>query len=248
MNLPVIIKDWLTDYRTYTGMLYSLLSLPLGVIYFTVLVTGFVMGGVLSFMLIGIPVLLMMLVASRVAARMDALTARLMVGADIPAFGESLQYPGDVWQQARSVFTDRRNWQSVLYLCLKFPVGIASFVVTIITLVMAILPFIALLQYDNPAASMQVLGMSVDTLPEALLTFPIGAALFLVGVGGVQLFNMVWRALAESLVQPSDADSQDVMHRSAKKKKRSGRLQDTPDAFDDDLIIDEGQRRLNEQR
>jgi hypothetical protein len=34
------IKSWLTDLRTWTTMLYMLLMLPLGVIYFTVMVTA----------------------------------------------------------------------------------------------------------------------------------------------------------------------------------------------------------------
>jgi uncharacterized membrane protein len=34
------IKSWLTDYRTWTTMLYMLLMLPLGVTYFTVVVTA----------------------------------------------------------------------------------------------------------------------------------------------------------------------------------------------------------------
>lgn len=34
------LKDWFTDYRTWTTMLYMLLMLPLGVTYFTVVVTA----------------------------------------------------------------------------------------------------------------------------------------------------------------------------------------------------------------
>jgi len=34
------IKSWLTDWRTWTSMLYMVLQLPLGVVYFTLLVTG----------------------------------------------------------------------------------------------------------------------------------------------------------------------------------------------------------------
>jgi len=34
------IKSWLTDWRTWTSMLYMVLQLPLGIIYFTILVTG----------------------------------------------------------------------------------------------------------------------------------------------------------------------------------------------------------------
>jgi len=34
------IKSWLTDWRTWTSMLYMLLQLPLGIIYFTLIVVG----------------------------------------------------------------------------------------------------------------------------------------------------------------------------------------------------------------
>jgi uncharacterized membrane protein len=34
------VKSWFTDYRTWTTMLYMLLMLPVGVTYFTVIVTG----------------------------------------------------------------------------------------------------------------------------------------------------------------------------------------------------------------
>lgn len=34
------VKGWLTDYRSWTTMLYMLLQLPLGVTYFTIIVTG----------------------------------------------------------------------------------------------------------------------------------------------------------------------------------------------------------------
>jgi uncharacterized membrane protein len=34
------IKSWLADYRTWTTMLYMVLQLPLGIIYFTLMVTG----------------------------------------------------------------------------------------------------------------------------------------------------------------------------------------------------------------
>lgn len=34
------IKAWLADYRTWTSMLYMVLQMPLGIFYFTILVTG----------------------------------------------------------------------------------------------------------------------------------------------------------------------------------------------------------------
>ena len=39
-NLWERIKSWLADYRTWTTMLYMVLQLPLGIIYFTTMVTA----------------------------------------------------------------------------------------------------------------------------------------------------------------------------------------------------------------
>jgi hypothetical protein len=39
-NLWERIKSWLADYRTWTTMLYMLLQMPLGIVYFTVMVTA----------------------------------------------------------------------------------------------------------------------------------------------------------------------------------------------------------------
>jgi hypothetical protein len=39
-NLWERIKSWLADYRTWTTMLYMLLQMPLGILYFTLLVTA----------------------------------------------------------------------------------------------------------------------------------------------------------------------------------------------------------------
>jgi uncharacterized membrane protein len=49
-NLWERIKSWLTDYRSWTTMLYMVLQLPLGVIYFTTVVTALALS-VATFML-----------------------------------------------------------------------------------------------------------------------------------------------------------------------------------------------------
>jgi len=51
-NLWTRIKAWLTDWRTWTTMLYMVLQLPLGILYFTITVTGLA----LSASLIGAPI------------------------------------------------------------------------------------------------------------------------------------------------------------------------------------------------
>jgi len=50
------------DPRTYGGILYQLLALPLGIVYFTLLVTGFSLGIPLILIWVGIPILLLVMV------------------------------------------------------------------------------------------------------------------------------------------------------------------------------------------
>ncbi len=52
-NLWTRIKSWLADYRTWTTMLYMVLQLPLGIIYFTIMVTSLA----LSAAIVALPIL-----------------------------------------------------------------------------------------------------------------------------------------------------------------------------------------------
>ena len=42
------IKSWLADYRTWTTMLYMILQLPLGIIYFTIIVTTLIVSAAVT--------------------------------------------------------------------------------------------------------------------------------------------------------------------------------------------------------
>lgn len=44
-NVAERVKAWLTDYRTWTTILYMVLMLPLGILYFTLVVTGIALAG-----------------------------------------------------------------------------------------------------------------------------------------------------------------------------------------------------------
>jgi hypothetical protein len=164
------------DPRSYANIAYLLLAFPLGVAYFVALVAGFALGAGLAITLVGIPILLATLLAARALGRFEGALAESLLGETIPSAavipaGES------IWGRIKAGLTDGFTWKSVLFLFLKFPAGIASFVITVTlgALVAALLA--APLSYHWSGTQMNLWDRSIDTLPEALLCFVAGLVL-----------------------------------------------------------------------
>lgn len=112
--------------RTYLNLLYLLLSFPLGIFYFTFLVTGLSLGFGLAITLVGIPILFCTLLLWRVFAGFEREQAKIMLGIDIPYV--PIKQPKGIWKIIELYITDPYTWKSLVYLFIKFPLGIFSFV------------------------------------------------------------------------------------------------------------------------
>ncbi len=135
--------------RTYVNILYLLLSFPLGIAYFVFLVTGLSVGFGLVVIWVGVPILALVLAGSWVLSGLELETTSRMLGVDIPPLPPR-QRPGPrtaddtlsgaerlfitTWRRFKAHLSDRLTWTGMLYLLLKFPVGVASFVI-VVTLV-----------------------------------------------------------------------------------------------------------------
>lgn len=111
--------------RTYTTLAYLLLTFPLGIAYFTFLVTGFVTSGVLVVFLVGIPMLGVVLFLVIELTAFERYLAEALLGA---AVGRD-EPPADVRARVRRLVFHLGTWQGVVYLFSKFVLGIATFVV-----------------------------------------------------------------------------------------------------------------------
>ena len=147
----------ITRPQTYVNALYLLLSFPLGIAYFVFLVTGLSVGFGLIVIWVGFPILALVLAGTWVLSRLEQETTSRMLKLDIPAIafprssdplsandaGLSVTERVFVrtWRQFKAHLSDRLTWTGMLYLFLKFPVGIASFVivVTLVSLTAALL-------------------------------------------------------------------------------------------------------------
>ena len=114
--------------QTYRNVLYLIASFPLGVAYLVFLATGLAMGASLLVVLIGIPILLLMHAAWWRLAGFERELAIWWLDVDIPPMLRPRVSGQSWWGRARAYLTNGVTWTSLVYLLLKFPLGVLGFV------------------------------------------------------------------------------------------------------------------------
>jgi two-component system, OmpR family, phosphate regulon sensor histidine kinase PhoR len=121
----------MTDSRTYLRILYLFLAFPLGILYFTVIVTGLSVGLGLALVIVGFLVLILTLLIWLVFARIERELAIHLLGAHIRPMFAPDPTPLWTWQRLLRTLRDPVTWKSLTYLLIEFPFGIFSFTVAI---------------------------------------------------------------------------------------------------------------------
>ena len=98
---------------------------------FLLLVVGGAVGVGLAIVWIGVPILLGLLAASRAFAAFDRGLANRLLGTAIPAPAAQRERGGSLWAQVKALVRSRTTWRSILWLTLRFPLGLAAFVVPV---------------------------------------------------------------------------------------------------------------------
>jgi two-component system phosphate regulon sensor histidine kinase PhoR len=129
------------DSRTYLRIFYLLLALPLGILYFTVIVTGLSVGFGLAIIIVGFPILVATLLCWMLFARIERELAIHLLGAKIGPMSLPDHVQRTLWQRLLKTLSDPVTWKSLIYVILEFPFGIASFTVavTLITVSLALI-------------------------------------------------------------------------------------------------------------
>lgn len=184
--------------RTWINMLYLLTSFPLGVFYFVVLTTLVSAGFGLLPVFIGVFVLWFALLASDVLSELDRSVVNSMLGAAIPARPPSAPVPGGIFDRMRATARQPGTLKRVVYLFVRFPMGIASFV-----LVMTLLP-LSMLLLTLPLTYTMVpitVGFShVESFDEAIYLCCFGAVFTLVSVHVLNSWAGFCRRFAQSML------------------------------------------------
>ena len=184
-KVPLLGK--LIQGQSYLNLLYLLASFPMGVIYFVFLVSGIATGLSLLIVWLGVPVLLIVGAACWGLANFERMMAITMLREDIPPMNNIAEGKDSIWMRLKAHVSNPVTWKSVLYLFLKFPLGLFNFVV-LITLLALTAAFISMpftyqsVQYFSGGISF---GMGspiwhIDSLGDALLGMVIGFVFWMV--------------------------------------------------------------------
>lgn len=173
--------DAYADRRTWRGALYLLLGLPLGVLGFVLLVTGFSLGLGLLVTLLGIPVLVVTVLVARTLAAFERRLAWTLLDAPMPSGGRAPDDPEwGLWRRLRAMLTGARTWWEVGFLLLRFPLGLLDFLVvtTIAALALSglVQPILVAAGADSDVGS-----WTIDTFWESLVLVPVSIAFLVVG-------------------------------------------------------------------
>ena len=171
--------------QAYINLVYSLASFPLGIFYFVFLVSGLALGVSLAIIWVGIPIFLFVGLASLVMGSFERFMSIHLLKEDIPVLIFPSKGNNDIWGPIKEKIANPMLWKSPIYLFLKFPLGITSFVVLVtqvsLTLAFLNLPF----TYET----MEIIGPGIffgidlpvwyiDSMGDALLGSVIGLLLW----------------------------------------------------------------------
>jgi hypothetical protein len=160
--------------RGWTAVTHHLLGLPLGILYFTWLVTGLSLGVGLFITLLGIPVLTAVLASVRPLLAGERALSNALLGTAIPLAG--LAPRGEGWLgRLKAYWTDATTWRGIAYLFARFPIGIFTFSVAVAVysaaLTMIGAPIMA------PLHTIELGIWEPNTVLEGFALFPLGLVL-----------------------------------------------------------------------
>ncbi|MEN3281685.1 MAG: hypothetical protein V7607_2825 [Solirubrobacteraceae bacterium] len=109
---------------------YLVLALPMGILTFTFVVTGWSLGLGLLITFIGLPILMATVYASRWMAWIERRRAALVLGQPIRGVYKP-PASGHFFDRVRAMFSDPSTWKDLAWHLLLLPVGIADFVIAV---------------------------------------------------------------------------------------------------------------------
>jgi uncharacterized membrane protein len=121
-----------SDPRAWTSLLFMVLSLATGILYFTFTVVGLSLSAGLAVLIIGVPFFLTFVGLTRVIALGEGRLIEAVTGERMP---RRPQHPGPALgfgARIKAMLGDARTWTTIGYFLLMLPLGVAYFVFAIV--------------------------------------------------------------------------------------------------------------------
>lgn len=117
----------IADPLAWGALLYLLLLLPLGIIYFTWAVTGLSLSSGLFVLIIGLPLVWLFLLSVRGMALLEGRIVEALTGIRMPRRQLFANRNLNFWGRLKSIVMDKYTWFSLIYFIICLPLGIFYF-------------------------------------------------------------------------------------------------------------------------
>jgi uncharacterized membrane protein len=131
------------DPRAYLSLLYLLLTLVTGIVYFTFAVTGLSLSIGLAILIIGVPFFLVFIGVARVVALAEGRLVESMLGTRMPRRPTYPDRETPLLQRIGDMLKDPRTWGTLLYQLLMLPLGVFYFTFAVVGIVVSLAMFLA---------------------------------------------------------------------------------------------------------
>lgn len=163
--------------QTYLNMIYILFTFPLGTAYFVFLLSGLLIGLGFSIILLGIPVLLLVFIAWWELVAFERELAIHLLGIEIPPLSQNEKPDIGFWKEIKNRLTNPVAWKGLVFLFIKFPLGIFSLIICITLGGLALAFFLTPLTYL--LYPVRVMDFTVASFPEAISFSILGLLIFI---------------------------------------------------------------------
>ncbi len=181
---------------TYTNIAYVWLAFPLGIAYFVLLTTGSALSLGLSLLWIGLVVMLAFVLSLRGLGNFERLLSKWLLGEPVAmpsgAAGET-----KVWPWLKNILKDPATWKGALFLLVKFPIGLACWVVSVVSFAVS-LAF--LLSPFDDGGTLYLGDWTIQDPTGGFLISAFGVLLLLVTLHVHNAMGALWRFIARHLL------------------------------------------------
>jgi len=120
-----------------------LLSLPIGILYFTWAIAGLSISIGMSILIIGLPVVLTYLASIRAFSLIEGRIVETLLGVRMPRRPLPPQTKGSIIERVLYWLRDGRTWATILYMVIRLPLGVLYFSLAVIMLTASLTLFAA---------------------------------------------------------------------------------------------------------
>ena len=177
------------------NILYLLMSLPLGIIYFTFAVCGISLGLGTSIIYIGIPITASTLICAKKIVDSEKVIAAKILNTNINTIAASVDSSRvqGIIKKMIGIIKDSKNWKSIFYCIVKLPIAIMHFTIATCLPILSIgcvcqpINFIVMKKfgvdiYKNNITVGDLLGIQLPNSVESILYFIVGIGITIITI------------------------------------------------------------------